>query len=64
ALHGDARLIADGRYDGDVPADERLPRSAVVEVDLQPTKRCPQALGDSTRRVAFEQVVRSDEVIE
>ena len=34
---GDARLIADERNDGDVSADERLPRSAMAEVDLQPT---------------------------
>ena len=41
ALHGDARLIADERDDRDVSADERLPRSAVAEVDLQATQRCP-----------------------
>jgi len=34
ALHGDARLIADERNDGDVSADERLPFIALAENDL------------------------------
>jgi hypothetical protein len=56
ALHGDARLIADKRDDGDVSVDERLPRSAMVKVDLQPTRR---SLSGGAKQVA-----RSDDVIE